>query len=148
MAAEESVLALIPAGVSFQEAASVPVSGLTAWQALAPAMPLAGKRVLVLGGAGGVGSFAIQAGWAVAGWLAKGVTCLRMVKLCRELPNGPKPMNVWAVPLLVCPHCCLRTHTCNSLSAPQCADCQGAGRARDHHVQRAQCGVCDAPAGR
>lgn len=38
----------------------MPVSGLTAWQALEPAMPLAGKRVLVHGGAGGVGSFAVQ----------------------------------------------------------------------------------------
>lgn len=38
----------------------MPCAGLTAWQALEPAMPLAGKRVLIHGGAGGVGGFAVQ----------------------------------------------------------------------------------------
>lgn len=38
----------------------MPEAGLTAWQALVPAMPLEGKRVLVHGGAGGVGGFAVQ----------------------------------------------------------------------------------------
>jgi NADPH:quinone reductase-like Zn-dependent oxidoreductase len=42
------------------EAAAVPVAGTTAWQALEPGMPLQGKRVLIHGGAGGVGGFAIQ----------------------------------------------------------------------------------------
>lgn len=66
VAADEATLCHIPPGISFQEAAAVPVSGLTAWQALEPAMPLEGKRLLVHGGAGGVGSFAVQAsggGW-------------------------------------------------------------------------------------
>lgn len=60
VAVDEDRLCPLPLGVSFQEAAAVPVAGITAWQALAPAMPLAGKRVLVHGGAGGVGGFAIQ----------------------------------------------------------------------------------------
>lgn len=60
VAVDEHTLCLIPPGISFQDAGAVPVAGLTAWQALEPAMPLQGKRVLVHGGAGGVGGFAIQ----------------------------------------------------------------------------------------
>ena len=62
VAVDEHTLCLIPPGVSFQDAGAVPVAGLTAWQALEPGMPLEGKRVLVHGGAGGVGGFAIQVG--------------------------------------------------------------------------------------
>ncbi|GLI66606.1 hypothetical protein VaNZ11_010527, partial [Volvox africanus] len=50
----------IPEGVTFEQAAALPIAGMTAWQALASSMPLSGKRVLVLGGAGGVGHFAVQ----------------------------------------------------------------------------------------
>ncbi|KAL4424060.1 hypothetical protein ABPG75_001361 [Micractinium tetrahymenae] len=60
VAADEGTLCFIPPGISFLDAAAVPMAGLTAWQALEPAMPLQGKRVLVHGGAGGVGGFAIQ----------------------------------------------------------------------------------------
>ena len=50
-----------PAHLSHVEAASVPISGLTAWQALFErAMLQSGERVLVHGGAGTVGIFAIQ----------------------------------------------------------------------------------------
>lgn len=59
-ATDEATVCLMPPGVSFEEAAAVPVAATTAWQGLEPAMPLAGKRVLVHGGAGGVGGFAIQ----------------------------------------------------------------------------------------
>eukprot|EP00887_Chlorella_sp_A99_P001194 scaffold14.g1194.t1 len=61
VAADEATACLVPPGVSLRDAAVVPVSGLTAWQALEPGMPLAGKRVLVHAGAGGVGNFAVQA---------------------------------------------------------------------------------------
>ena len=60
VAVDEANAVLIPEGISFQDAAAIPVAGLTAWQALALAMPLAGKRVLVHGGAGGVGHLAVQ----------------------------------------------------------------------------------------
>ncbi|KAI3424236.1 hypothetical protein D9Q98_009592 [Chlorella vulgaris] len=60
VATDEDTVCLIPPGVSFLEAAAVPVAGTTAWQALEPGMPLQGKRVLIHGGAGGVGGFAIQ----------------------------------------------------------------------------------------
>jgi len=47
--------------MSFVEAASVPVVALTAWQALIDTAKLsAGQTVLIHGGSGGVGSFAIQ----------------------------------------------------------------------------------------
>jgi NADPH:quinone reductase-like Zn-dependent oxidoreductase len=50
-----------PKWISFTEAAAVPVCALTAWQALIDKAKLsAGQTVLVHGGSGGVGSFAIQ----------------------------------------------------------------------------------------
>jgi NADPH:quinone reductase-like Zn-dependent oxidoreductase len=61
VAADESVIAAKPAKLSFEEAASIPLAGLTALQALrekADVKP--GQRVLVHAGAGGVGSLAIQ----------------------------------------------------------------------------------------
>lgn len=60
VAVDEDKVCLVPPGLSLQHAAAVPVAGMTAWQALEPVMPLAGKRVLIHGGAGGVGSFAVQ----------------------------------------------------------------------------------------
>ena len=54
-------LAKIDQKVSFEEAAGVPLVALTAWQGLNDFTKLkSGDRVLVLNGAGGVGSFAIQ----------------------------------------------------------------------------------------
>jgi NADPH:quinone reductase-like Zn-dependent oxidoreductase len=50
-----------PASVDHTQAAAVPISALTAWQALINRAQLSeGKRVLVHGAAGGVGSFAVQ----------------------------------------------------------------------------------------
>lgn len=60
-AAPEDTLAHKPAGLSFPEAAVVPVSGLTALQAVRDVGRVqAGQRVLVVGASGGVGSFAVQ----------------------------------------------------------------------------------------
>ena len=54
-------LAPKPATLSFPEAAAVPLSALTAWQALFDHGRLVrGSRVLIHGGAGGVGAFAVQ----------------------------------------------------------------------------------------
>jgi NADPH:quinone reductase-like Zn-dependent oxidoreductase len=54
-------LALKPANVSFEEAAAVPTSASAALQALCDKGEVrAGQHVLVIGGAGGVGSFAVQ----------------------------------------------------------------------------------------
>src|ERR1700736_2233937 len=50
-----------PKSASFVEAAAVPVVALTAWQALVDTAKLgSGQTVLIHGGSGGVGSFAIQ----------------------------------------------------------------------------------------
>ncbi len=55
------VLALKPQSISFDEAVTIPIGATTAWQGLFDHGNLqAGQRVLILGGAGGVGLFAVQ----------------------------------------------------------------------------------------
>ncbi len=59
--ARESALAGKPDGVTFEQAAAVPVAGLTALQGLRDVGSLrAGQKVLINGAAGGVGTFAVQ----------------------------------------------------------------------------------------
>jgi len=59
--ATEGEAAAKPKSITFVEAASVPLAALTAWQALIDTAKLsAGQTVLIHGGSGGVGSFAIQ----------------------------------------------------------------------------------------
>jgi NADPH:quinone reductase len=53
-------LAELPDGISFEQAAALPVAGLTALRALEISGFVLGKRVLVTGASGGVGRFAIQ----------------------------------------------------------------------------------------
>jgi NADPH:quinone reductase-like Zn-dependent oxidoreductase len=53
-------LAELPDGVSFEQAAALPVAALTALRALEVGGFLLGKRVLVTGASGGVGRFALQ----------------------------------------------------------------------------------------
>jgi NADPH:quinone reductase-like Zn-dependent oxidoreductase len=55
-----SMLAELPDGVSFDQAATLPVAGLTALVALELGGPALGRRVLVTGASGGVGRFAVQ----------------------------------------------------------------------------------------
>ncbi len=58
-----ATIARIPDGVSFEHAATLHVGGVTAWLALFDNAHLeAGQRLLVQGGAGGVGSIAVQLG--------------------------------------------------------------------------------------
>lgn len=57
----EASLALKPRRLTMEEAASLPLVGLTAWQALVEKAQLRkGQKVFVQAGSGGVGSFAIQ----------------------------------------------------------------------------------------
>ncbi len=59
--APASTLALKPPSLSFEEAATIPVGATTAWQGLFDHGNLqSGQRVLILGGAGGVGLYAVQ----------------------------------------------------------------------------------------
>ncbi len=56
-----SAVAKMPASLSFEQAAGIPLVGLTSWQALLGAAGLkAGQTVLIHAGAGGLGSMAIQ----------------------------------------------------------------------------------------
>ena len=66
--ADAGRVAHIPEGLGFAEAAALPVAALTAWQGLFDRGGLApGQLVLIHGGAGGLGSFAVQfACWAGA----------------------------------------------------------------------------------
>lgn len=57
----ESAAALKPANLDFVQAASIPMVGLTSWQALKERAHLrAGQKVFIPAGAGGIGTFAIQ----------------------------------------------------------------------------------------
>jgi len=59
--AKPSEVAAKPKSATFEEAAAVPCAALTAWQAIVDSGKLSsGQTVLIHGGSGGVGSFAIQ----------------------------------------------------------------------------------------
>jgi NADPH:quinone reductase-like Zn-dependent oxidoreductase len=53
-------MAMLPDNVSFEQASTLPVAGLTAVRTLRHGGALVGRRVLVTGAAGGVGTLAIQ----------------------------------------------------------------------------------------
>lgn len=80
-----SDLALKPEQFTYEQAAAVPMAALTAWQALFDTAGLqAGQTVLIPGGAGGVGHFAIQfAKWKGAHIIT--TTSTRNIMFVREL---------------------------------------------------------------
>merc|ERR1712093_548361 len=57
---EEFLFAMKPNNLSFVDAASMPLAGVAAMQALERGGVKAGDKVFISGGAGGVGSLAIQ----------------------------------------------------------------------------------------
>jgi len=70
-----SALALKPANISHAEAASIPLTGLTAWQALVDKAALkAGQKVLIHAGSGGVGTLAIQIAKELGAYVATTVS--------------------------------------------------------------------------
>jgi NADPH:quinone reductase-like Zn-dependent oxidoreductase len=79
------VMASKPAGLSFEEAAAVPMAATTALQGLGRHGELRpGQRVLINGATGGVGSFAVQLAKA-AGAEVTGVTSTPNLELVRSL---------------------------------------------------------------
>ena len=71
VAVKEASLAPKPASLSMEEAASIPLVGLTAWQALVEIAKLrAGQKVFIQAGSGGVGTFAIQLAKHIGAYVA------------------------------------------------------------------------------
>lgn len=61
IAVNQADVAIKPENLSMEEAASIPLVGLTAWQALVEMVNLKkGQKVFIQAGSGGVGTFAIQ----------------------------------------------------------------------------------------
>jgi NADPH:quinone reductase-like Zn-dependent oxidoreductase len=78
-------LARMPANLSFEQAAAVPVSAVTALQALRDRGRVhAGQYVLVIGASGGVGTFAVQIAKAL-GANVTGVSSTKKLDLVRSL---------------------------------------------------------------
>jgi NADPH:quinone reductase-like Zn-dependent oxidoreductase len=82
---ESRNIVMKPANVSYEEAAAIPIAGITALQALRDVGKLeAGQKVLVNGASGGVGTFAVQIAKAM-GAEVTGVCSGRNVDLVRSL---------------------------------------------------------------
>ena len=85
--ARQHRLARKPAGLTFEQAAAVPVSAVTALQSIRAARLGSGQRVLITGAGGGVGTFAVQL--AVARGIAvTGVCSGAKAELVRSLGAG------------------------------------------------------------
>ncbi len=82
---EERAVVAKPAGLSFEQAAAIPIAGVTALQALRDKGRLQpGQKVLVIGASGGVGTFAVQLARSF-GAEVTGVCSTRNLELVRQL---------------------------------------------------------------
>ena len=88
VSAPEDVLGLMPANLSFQQAATVPLAAMTALQGLRDVGEIsAGQKVLIVGASGGVGTFAVQ----IAKWFGAevtGVCSTKNLELVRSIGAG------------------------------------------------------------
>jgi NADPH:quinone reductase-like Zn-dependent oxidoreductase len=86
VAVREDVLALKPAGATFEEAAAVPMAAITALQGLRDVGSLQpGQRVLINGASGGVGSFAVQLARTLGAAVVTGVCSTGNLELVRSI---------------------------------------------------------------
>lgn len=82
---EERAVVLKPASVTFEQAASVPIAGITALQALRDKGQIhPGQKILINGASGGVGTFAVQIAKSL-GAEVTGVCSTRNVALVQSL---------------------------------------------------------------
>ncbi len=82
---EDRALAMKPANVSFEQAASAPIAAITALQALRDKGQLKpGQKVLINGASGGVGTFAVQIAKSFGAEVA-GVCSTRNVEMVRSI---------------------------------------------------------------
>ncbi|HEY5905907.1 MAG TPA: NAD(P)-dependent alcohol dehydrogenase, partial [Actinomycetota bacterium] len=85
VAASDSKIAVKPASLTFEQAATVPIAGTTALQAVRDAGKVrAGQTVLIVGAGGGVGLFAVQIANAL-GARVTGVCSTTQIELVRSL---------------------------------------------------------------
>jgi NADPH:quinone reductase-like Zn-dependent oxidoreductase len=83
-AAREDKLALKPSNLTFEQAAAVGISGLTALQGLEAGRLQAGQSVLIIGASGGVGTYAVQIAKAL-GAKVTGVASTAKLDLVRSI---------------------------------------------------------------
>lgn len=85
IAVHEDDLSLKPKNISMNAAASIPLVGLTAWQALVEMGNLkAGQKVFIQAGSGGVGTFAIQLAKHLGAYVAT-TTSTKNISLVKSL---------------------------------------------------------------
>ncbi len=85
IAVPESVLAPKPSNISFEEAAAIPMAAVTALQSLRDKGKIqSGKKVLIYGASGGVGTFAVQIAKAF-GAEVTGVCSTRNVSIVQSI---------------------------------------------------------------
>lgn len=85
VAVPEKYLARMPANLSYEQAAAVPMAAVTAWQAIRDAGPIEpGAKVLIVGASGGVGTYLLQMVKA-AGAHVTAVCSTKNVELVRSL---------------------------------------------------------------
>jgi NADPH:quinone reductase-like Zn-dependent oxidoreductase len=85
--AAETKLATKPEGLTFEQAAAIPIAGLTALQGLRDKGGLQPGQKILIGAAGGIGTFAVQIAKAL-GADVSGVCGTKNVELVRSLGAG------------------------------------------------------------
>jgi NADPH:quinone reductase-like Zn-dependent oxidoreductase len=83
-----------PNTVTFEQAAGIPLAGVTAWKGLVEIGQLReGQRVLIYGGSGGVGSFAVQIAKARGAWVV--TTCSPRSREVVETLGADEVIYAW-----------------------------------------------------